>query len=38
MQNQRKKFVKLIVYGCQMNISDAERMEGQLGSIGYVGR
>ena len=25
----------LLVYGCQMNISDAERMEGQLKSIGY---
>ena len=24
------------VYGCQMNVSDAERMEGQLQSIGYV--
>ena len=24
------------VYGCQMNVSDAERMEGQLHSIGYV--
>lgn len=23
------------VYGCQMNVSDAERMEGQLGTIGY---
>ena len=23
------------VYGCQMNISDAERMEGQLKTIGY---
>ncbi len=23
------------VYGCQMNISDAERMEGQLRTIGY---
>lgn len=29
------KYVKLIVYGCQMNISDAERMEGQLKTIGY---
>ncbi len=24
------------VYGCQMNVSDAERMEGQLETIGYA--
>ncbi len=35
MLNQKQKFVKLIVYGCQMNLSDAERMAGQLASIGY---
>ncbi len=35
MQNKKKKLVKLIIYGCQMNISDAERMEGQLVTIGY---
>ena len=29
----RKAFIG--VYGCQMNVSDAERMAGQLGTIGY---
>ena len=29
------RFVELIVYGCQMNQSDAERMMGQLRTIGY---
>lgn len=29
------KKVFIGVYGCQMNISDAERMEGQLRTIGY---
>lgn len=29
------KSVVFITYGCQMNISDAERMEGQLKTIGY---
>lgn len=29
------KQVYIGVYGCQMNISDAERMEGQLRTIGY---
>lgn len=29
------RYYDLIVYGCQMNISDAERMEGQLRTIGY---
>ncbi|BEU88517.1 tRNA (N6-isopentenyl adenosine(37)-C2)-methylthiotransferase MiaB [Selenomonas sp. TAMA-11512] len=24
------------IYGCQMNIADAERMEGQLGTLGYT--
>ena len=27
---------KILVYGCQMNIADAERMEGQLQSVGYT--
>ena len=27
---------KILVYGCQMNIADAERMEGQLQEAGYV--
>lgn len=31
----RKKKAFIGVYGCQMNISDAERMEGQLGTLGY---
>ena len=26
---------KILVYGCQMNIADAERMEGQLQGVGY---
>ena len=34
MDKKKKAFIG--VYGCQMNISDAERMEGQLGSIGYM--
>lgn len=29
------KFAYLLVYGCQMNQSDAERMMGQLRTIGY---
>ena len=29
------RFAELIVYGCQMNQSDAERMMGQLRTIGY---
>ena len=29
------RYAKLLVYGCQMNVSDAERMEGQLETIGY---
>jgi tRNA-2-methylthio-N6-dimethylallyladenosine synthase len=32
---ERKKFLKLINYGCQMNQADAERMAGQLETIGY---
>ncbi len=35
METVGKKKLKLINYGCQMNVSDAERMEGQLGMIGY---
>ena len=27
---------KILVYGCQMNIADAERMEGQLQGSGYA--
>ncbi|WP_276676180.1 tRNA (N6-isopentenyl adenosine(37)-C2)-methylthiotransferase MiaB [Selenomonas artemidis] len=27
---------KILVYGCQMNIADAERMEGQLQSVDYT--
>ena len=27
---------KILVYGCQMNIADAERMEGQLQGAGYM--
>ena len=33
MDMKKKAFIG--VYGCQMNISDAERMEGQLRTIGY---
>lgn len=29
------RYVKFLVYGCQMNVSDAERMAGQLAAIGY---
>ena len=32
---KQKKRVKFLIYGCQMNVSDAERMEGQLSTIGY---
>ena len=31
----QKKKAFIGVYGCQMNISDAERMEGQLATLGY---
>ena len=34
-EKKHKKLLKLINYGCQMNISDAERTEGQLVTIGY---
>ena len=30
-----KKYVKFLTYGCQMNFSDAERMEGELAKLGY---
>ena len=32
---KQKKRVKFLIYGCQMNVSDAEQMEGQLSTIGY---
>lgn len=35
MDDQKHRFVVIINYGCQMNVSDAERMEGQLKTIGY---
>lgn len=31
-----KKYLKMLTYGCQMNFSDAERMEGELAQIGYT--
>ena len=34
--SRRKRFCKVITYGCQMNQSDAERMAGELASIGYA--
>ena len=36
MNFENKKCAYLLVYGCQMNVSDAERMAGELASIGYV--
>lgn len=33
---EKKKYVKFLTYGCQMNFSDAERMEGELMKIGYL--
>jgi len=30
------RFYKIINYGCQMNISDSERMAGQLTEMGYT--
>lgn len=33
---ENTKYVKFLAYGCQMNFSDAERMEGELMKIGYV--
>ena len=35
MESKQKKAF-LLVYGCQMNVSDAERMVGELASIGYA--
>ena len=32
---QKKRLVKMFVYGCQMNFAEAERMEGQLREIGF---
>lgn len=32
---QKMRLVKMIVYGCQMNFAEAERMEGQLREIGF---
>ena len=32
---QKTRLVKMIVYGCQMNFAEAERMEGQLREIGF---
>jgi len=34
-KNVNKKTVYLTTYGCQMNTSDSERMEGQLKTMGY---
>ena len=33
--NREKKYLKMLTYGCQMNFSDAERMEGELAKLGY---
>ncbi|MBR2143143.1 MAG: tRNA (N6-isopentenyl adenosine(37)-C2)-methylthiotransferase MiaB, partial [Anaerovibrio sp.] len=30
------KYLKMLTYGCQMNFSDAERIEGELSKLGYV--
>ena len=35
MSDIKKKKVKMLTYGCQMNFSDAERMTGELARIGY---
>ena len=35
MSDTKKKKVKMLTYGCQMNFSDAERMTGELARIGY---
>ncbi len=32
---QKQRFVKWIVYGCQMNFAEAERMAGKLREIGF---
>ena len=31
-----EKKLKMITYGCQMNIAESERMAGQLSKIGYT--
>ena len=31
---QKKRLVKMIVYGCQMNFAEAERLEGAHGGAG----
>lgn len=35
MSDIKKKKVKMLTYGCQMNFSDAERMTGELARVGY---
>ena len=35
MGTKKNKKMMMLTYGCQMNVSDAERMKGQLGTIGY---
>ncbi|MBQ8698592.1 MAG: tRNA (N6-isopentenyl adenosine(37)-C2)-methylthiotransferase MiaB, partial [Schwartzia sp.] len=32
---QETRLVKFLVYGCQMNFAEAERMAGQLREIGF---
>ena len=34
-KNTNKKYVCMLTYGCQMNFSDAERIEGELAKLGY---
>ena len=36
MTTKKQKLCKLLVYGCQMNVSDGERMAGELATIGYA--
>ena len=35
MTTPKQKLCKMLVYGCQMNVSDGERMAGELATIGY---
>ena len=35
INGKAQRYVKFLVYGCQMNVADAERMAGQLADIGY---
>ena len=35
IDGKAQRYVKFLVYGCQMNVADAERMAGQLADIGY---